>query len=69
MSVREVTMYTIVCDRCGCDACHGDDELYEEPSLARAYYGCEGWGEIGGNDYCPECLMWNDDETELIPKP
>lgn len=69
MSVREVTMYTIVCDRCGCDACYDTDYKAWADVEGVRECSCEGWEEIDGKDYCPDCLVWNDDETELIPKP
>lgn len=68
--IKEVTMYTVVCDRCGKDngeggefACWGDefDARYDAES--------NDWNEIEGKDYCQDCVMWNEDESELVPKP
>lgn len=67
--IKEVTMYTMVCDRCGVDACAGTDwSCWDSPEAVRESC-CEGWEEIGGMDYCNGCLTWNEDESELIAKP
>lgn len=67
--IKEVTMYTVVCDRCGKDACaDSESSCWSEPAFVREM-ACDGWEEVGSKDYCPDCVMWNEDESELIPKP
>lgn len=68
--IKEVTYYTVICDRCGKDNGHGAEY---------AAWGTDGdaecdaqendWECIGKGHYCPDCVMWNEDESELIPKP
>lgn len=67
--VKEVTMYTILCDRCGVDAAKdAEHSCWGEPEFAREM-DCQEWEEIDGKDYCPNCVEWNHDETQLVPKP
>jgi predicted lipoprotein with Yx(FWY)xxD motif len=67
--IKEVTMYTIVCDRCGVDACEGQDySAWSDIDGAREST-TDGWLLIEDKDYCENCQQWNDDESQLIPKP
>lgn len=67
----EVTMYTVVCDRCGEDAGALSEEgcCWHLPSIAVEMAIEESdWHEIDGKHYCNSCVMWSSDENELIPK-
>ena len=67
--IKKVTMFTVLCDRCGKDACEGTDwSCWDSPEAVREC-SSEGWENIDEKDYCPACLTWNEDESELIPKP
>lgn len=68
--IKEVTMYTVICDRCGKDACQGTDwsawgDKFDAEDVALD----ADWIQHEGKDYCTDCIEWNEDETELIPKP
>jgi hypothetical protein len=65
---KEVTMYTIICDRCGKDACEGTDYSGWDCIEGVRESACEGWLHADGKDYCCECVEWNHDESELVPK-
>lgn len=72
--IREVTMYQVVCDRCGkCAQEESEHWAWADPDQAEddAEYG--DWlileTEVGGEaHYCEGCTMWNDDEDERVPK-
>ncbi len=66
--IKEVTMYTIVCDRCGKDACEGTDYSGWDCIEGVRESACEGWLHEDGKDYCWGCVEWNHDESELVPK-
>lgn len=67
--IKEVTMYTVICDRCGKDACEGQEySCWEDEFAAREMCCHDDWHEINDKDYCPACVTWNADESELIPK-
>ncbi len=66
--IKEVTMYTVVCDRCGKTADEGTDySCWDEEFAARDVASEAGWIEHNENDYCPGCVEWNADESELVP--
>lgn len=66
---KEVIMYTIICDRCGRNACDGTDWSCWDSDWAVRESACEGWLHTDdGKDFCYDCVQWNEDESELIPK-
>jgi len=70
MSVVPVTMYTAKCDRCG-ELSGKKSEIVawtEEWMAIRMAVEDHGWLKVKGRHYCPDCIKWNDDESELIPK-
>jgi hypothetical protein len=68
--IKEVKMYTIICDNCGKDLCDGteyscwNDEDYVKDSARESDW------HITEDDkhYCDDCYSWGD-EDELILKP
>ncbi len=67
--VKEVKMYTIVCDGCGCDvnedsgySCWSDVEHNEE--IAND----SDWMKVGDKHYCNDCFEY-DDNDELVLTP
>jgi hypothetical protein len=66
--LKEVKMFTIVCDNCGCDvnadsdySCWNDENCVEEIRQEA------GWVKYDDEHYCPDCFEY-DDEDELIIK-
>lgn len=68
--IRKVDMYQCVCDRCGkthvnenlgyvawADETYAADDAYEN-----------GWTNIDGKDYCPDCYQYDEETDEYIPK-
>ena len=59
--IKLVTMYSIVCDRCGKTFCEGDTIITgADKKSARGYAIESGWVEIGDNHYCLDCCKFND---------
>lgn len=67
--IKEVTMYTIHCDRCGRDACKGAEYRAWDSPESVLEMACDGWLHEDGKDYCYECLEWNEDWSKLMPRP
>jgi hypothetical protein len=65
--IKEVTMYTVICDGCDKDSCAvGDFSGWNDKSYA-VDCALEGnWIEHEHNHYCPDCYHYNDeDELEV----
>ena len=67
--VKEVKMYTIVCDSCGCDvnedsgySCWSDEDANEDIREEA------GWEKVDGKHYCTDCFEY-DDNDELVLTP
>ena len=59
--IKLVTMYSVVCDRCGKTFCEGDTTITgADKKSARGYALESGWVEIGDKHYCPDCCKFND---------
>ena len=53
--IKLVTMYSVVCDRCGKTFCEGDTTITgADKKSARGYALESGWAEIGDKHYCPD---------------
>ena len=61
LMIKSVTMYSVVCDRCGKPFCEGDTIITGADK--KSVRGCafeSGWVEIGDKHYCPDCCKFND---------
>jgi len=69
--IKEVTMYTVICDRCGKDV-YSDCDTFSCTGSAKDAVDIAldefDWYEIKEDHYCPDCVTWNADASELIPK-
>lgn len=67
--VKEIKMYTIFCDICGCDVNEGsefagwNDKNYLEDVAQE-----EGWEKVDDKHYCTYCFEY-DDNDELVLTP
>ena len=69
MSVQEVTMYRIRCDRCAaCAQDKGDFYAWADAEQAWDDAANGDWNEIDDKHYCPDCVEWTEDEDALRPK-
>jgi len=70
VSIREVPMYQVVCDRCGKH--HGQDSEYagwESPASAEDMADESEWEHIDEKHCCPDCWEWAEDEETIVFKP
>ena len=67
--IKEVTMYSVVCDRCG--KTYGVDDgidCWVDICTAREQATESEWVEIGDKHYCPDCYEFSDELEEYVPK-
>ena len=66
--IKPVTMYTVVCDRCGKQFVADDFAAWTDICTAREQAMESEWTEIGDKHYCPDCYEFNDELDEYVPK-
>ena len=64
--IKEVTMYSVVCDRCGKAFVVLGLGLDEGTAKEQAME--SEWAEIGDKHYCPDCYEIDDKLDEYVPK-
>jgi len=70
--IQTVTMYKVICDRCGVDAEDGTDYYaWSFPDVAEEMAAAADWLIVAKDSsecfhYCPGCIEWNEDEQ--VPK-
>ena len=68
--IKPVTMYSVVCDRCGktfIDEFNGIVAWVDEGTAKEQAMESE-WAEIGDKHYCPDCYEFDDELDEYVPK-
>ena len=68
--IKSVTMYSVICDRCGkqfIDEFNGVIAWLNEGTAKEQVMESE-WVEIGDKYYCPDCYEFNDELDENDPK-
>ena len=68
--IKPVTMYSVVCDRCGkafVDEFNGIVAWLDEGTAKEQAMENE-WAEIGDKHYCPDCYEFDDKLDEYVPK-
>jgi hypothetical protein len=70
MSFQRVDMWSVICDRCGISA-HKDAEYdaYGDQGSAELDAEERDWLIGDGKHWCDNCLVWDEDEDEWVPKP
>ena len=65
--IKELTMYTVVCDSCGKDvnedaeySCWNDKGYAEDIAMD------SDWVTDGDKHYCPDCYHYNEDDDLII---
>lgn len=71
--IKEVIMYTIICDGCGKDVCEGDEySAWNDAGYVGDMAREENWIEHddydGTQHYCPDCYEYDDDDNLVIHK-
>lgn len=58
--IKSITMYSVVCDRCGKSFCNGDSIITgADKKSVRSYALKSEWVEISDKHYCPDCCKFN----------
>ena len=67
--IKEVTMYTVICDNCGKD-CNKDQEYscWSDKTFAQDCAMESDWLKEGDEHYCTECYSYNDEDELVIDK-
>lgn len=68
--IKTITMYSVVCDRCGktfIDEFNGIGAWLDEGTAKEQAMESE-WAEIGDKHYCPDCYEFDDELDEYVPK-
>lgn len=66
--IKPVTMYSVVCDRCGKQFVADDFAAWTDICTAREQAMESEWAEIGDKHFCPDCYEFDDELDECIPK-
>lgn len=68
--IKQVTMYSVVCDRCGkpfIDEFNGIVAWLDEGTAKEQAMENE-WVEIGDKHYCPDCYEFDDNSESMFLK-
>ena len=69
MALKEIKMYTLICDKCGKDVCNGSEYSgWSEDFWVKDIAIEEGWIVINHDDYCPNCWEHNIEKENQILK-
>ena len=70
--IKKVEMYQAVCDGCGLKLRHPHWGLVLLPTSSYDMFESrilnEGWKEIDGKHYCPDCVVWDREKRRYIAK-
>ena len=65
--IKEITMYTVICDNCGIDSNEGQEySCWGESSHAVDCALDSDWHEHEGKHYCDYCFSWGDEDEVII---
>lgn len=65
--IKEVTMYTVICDNCGTDCnARTDYSCWADKSTAKELASYSDWIEHENKDYCPYCISVGDNDEVKI---
>lgn len=70
MAYEEVTMYRLICDRCGVSAQEdGDYYAWADKDSAQEEARDADWLFTEDGQFCDDCTTWDEDRDDRIPKP
>ena len=69
MSVQQVPMYRLSCDRCATSAQEGDYYAWADENEAREEASESGWLMNERGDWCNDCTVYNESTDEYVPNP
>lgn len=67
--IKPVTMYSVICDRCG--KIYGEDDgiiAWPEICTAREQVMENDWIEVDNKHYCPDCYEFDYELEDYVPK-
>jgi len=65
--IKEVKMYTVVCDNCGVDVNAGCEySCWGDPSNATDIAADSDWHFTEDKHYCTECVSFDDDDNLIL---
>ena len=65
--IKEITMFTVICDNCGADSNDGNEySCYGDSGYAHECAMDSNWISEGDKDYCPDCFTYDDDDNLVI---
>lgn len=67
--IKPVTLYDVICDRCGDSLASHDECYYNDEDCAEFVANESEWHNIGGKHYCPDCVVFDEDIDDYRPKP
>ena len=70
MAVEAVTMYRVLCDRCGkSDSDWSDYYAWLDADQAITVAHESGWLIRDAHEWCPDCTTWDEEADEEVPLP
>jgi len=65
--IKEVKMYTVICDNCGVDVCEGQEiSAWGEEFWVKEIAENSDWHVGQFYHYCPDCFTYDDDDNVLV---
>ncbi len=65
--IKELTMYTVICDNCLVDSNEGSEHsCWSDESSAEYMAEENGWVKRDGKHYCGDCIVYDDNDEEVI---
>jgi hypothetical protein len=65
--IKEVKMFTLVCDCCGKDVNEGTSySCWSDENYLHDLADDEDWAKDGDKDYCKSCFEYNDNDELII---
>lgn len=71
MTVKPVTMYTVLCDRCGADAFEGCEftAWSDEEQAIDVVRETGDWLTTDEGQWCESCVIWDEKKDAVVPLP
>lgn len=65
--IKEVTMYTVVCDSCGKDLLKNEEySAWNDARYVEDIAIEDNWSKQDDNHYCPDCYEYDDDDNLIV---
>jgi len=64
--IKEITMYTAICDNCGADICTGTDYGGWCRDGIEVELDSQDWLTIDDKHYCSDCCTYDDDDNLIL---